>query len=157
MGPQNNTSTVIYPPSSFRTVPFASPFFDSDLSKSIFIVMVISLLSEDDHVCGCMDVWVLVSWETCILTRNDACHNHFGWKGVNLFSHVDRQRGTSKRMSIAPMLIGGWNTDAHFTQFCRGGNMQMNTKLSFSWRSFVKLFILLRSRTSWCQKSFAKS
>lgn len=120
MGPQNNTSTVIYPPSSFLTVPFASPFFDSDLSKSIFIVMVISLLSEDDHVCGCMDVWVLVSWETCILTRNDACHNHFGWKGVRISFHtLTGGGGTGKRMSIAPMLIGGWNTDAHFTQFCR--------------------------------------
>lgn len=102
MGPQNNTSTVIYPPSSFLTVPFASPFFDSDLSKSIFIVMVISLLSEDDHVCGCMDVWVLVSWKTCILTRNDACHNHFGWKGVNLFSHVDRRRGDRQKNVNCP-------------------------------------------------------
>lgn len=157
MGPQNNTSTVIYPPSSFRTVPFASPFFDSDLSKSIFIVMVISLLSEDDHVCGCMDVWVLVSWETCILTRNDACHNHFGWKGVNLFSHVDRRRGTGKRMSIAPMLIGGWNTRMHTSHISAEVAICRWTRNYPSLKKRRKIFIFPRLHISWCQKSFSKS
>lgn len=63
---------------AFRTVPFASPFFDSDLSKSIFIVMVISLLSL--KMIMYVGVWTcecLCRERRVFLPGNDACHNHF--------------------------------------------------------------------------------